>query len=99
MSGYIVCHYNILDRSRIDELGPLSLPIVEKYGGEICIASPVTRLEESPYSHMVVYRFPDAASARAYYESEENQKFVKLRREITDGMVVFAPGYESTEVQ
>ena len=52
MSGYIIYHYNILDPNRIDELGPLSLPIVEQYGGEIFVASAVTQLEESSFSHM-----------------------------------------------
>ncbi|NQZ30978.1 MAG: hypothetical protein HRU06_06865 [Oceanospirillaceae bacterium] len=41
MSGYIIHHYNITDQSRIDQLGPLSLPIVEKYAGQLLVASRV----------------------------------------------------------
>ncbi len=95
MSGYIIYHYNILDPNRINELGPLSLRIIQQYGGEIFVASAVTQLEESPYSHMVVYKFQDAAAARAYYESEENQELAKFRKELTDGIAVFVPGYEN----
>ncbi|KZL17370.1 hypothetical protein PsWM33_05301 [Pseudovibrio sp. WM33] len=29
MAGYVLHHYNIIDRSRIEELGPRSLPIIE----------------------------------------------------------------------
>lgn len=29
MSGFIIYHNNILDNERINELGPLSLPILE----------------------------------------------------------------------
>ena len=44
MAGYVLHYYNIIDRSRVDELGPLSLPTVEKCGGEIIVASPVKML-------------------------------------------------------
>ena len=70
MSGYIIYHYNILDKERINELGPLSLPILEKYGGELVVGSSVTRLEGSPYTHMVVYKF----------DSKEKAGFLRVRR-------------------
>ncbi|WP_256385770.1 DUF1330 domain-containing protein [Hahella sp. CCB-MM4] len=67
--------------------------MVEKYGGELVIASSVTRLEGSPYTHMVTYKFESADKARAFYESEESKELSKLRREVTEGTVVFVPGY------
>ena len=39
MSGYIIYHYNILDEERIDQLGTLSLPILEKYSGKIVVGN------------------------------------------------------------
>jgi len=45
MSGYLIYHYNITDHSKIDQLGPLSRPILEKYEGEIVSASGVRVLE------------------------------------------------------
>ncbi|GLQ30346.1 DUF1330 domain-containing protein [Litoribrevibacter albus] len=93
MSGYIIYHYNILDYERINELGPLSLPIVEKYGGELVVGSSVTRLEGSPYTHMVVYKFDSSEQARAFYESEESKALSELRHQITEGFVVFVPEY------
>jgi len=94
VSGYIIYHYNILDRERIELLGPLSLPIVEKYGGELVVGSSVTTLEGLPYTHMVVYKFKTKESARSFYESEQSQELSKLRNEITEGFVVFVPEYE-----
>ncbi|MBL4666261.1 MAG: DUF1330 domain-containing protein [Sneathiella sp.] len=93
MSGYIIYHYNIIDKKRINELGPLSLPIVEKYGGELVVASSVTRLEGSPYTHMVVYKFASKERAQAFYESEESRKLSKLRNKVTEGFVVIVPEY------
>ncbi|MBL4797534.1 MAG: DUF1330 domain-containing protein [Oleispira sp.] len=93
MSGYILYHYNIIDRERINELGPLSLPIIEKYGGELIIASTVTRLEGSPYTHMVVYKFSSKEKAQTFYDSEENRKLSKLRNKVTEGFVIIVPEY------
>ena len=93
MSGYIIYHYNIVDKERINELGPLSLPIIEKYGGELIVASTVTRLEGSPYTHMVVYKFDSKEKAQTFYESEESRELSKLRNKVTEGFVVIVPEY------
>jgi len=96
MSGYIIYHYNILDQELINELGPLSLPILEKYGGELLVGSPATCLEGSPYTHMVVYKFDSKESAKAFYESEESRELSKLRNKVTEGFAVFVPEYRNT---
>jgi len=93
MSGYIIYHYNIVDKERINELGPLSLPIVEKYNGELVVASSVTCLEGSPYTHMVVYKFASTEKAQAFYDSEESRELSKLRNEVTEGFVIIVPEY------
>jgi len=95
MSCYIIYHYNILDKERIELLGPLSLPIVEKFGGELVIANYTDFLEgSSPYSHMVVYKFKSKELAKTFYESEESRELSKLRKEVTEGFVVLMPQYE-----
>jgi len=93
MSGYIIYHYNVVDKDRIHELGPLSMPIIEKYGGELVIASTVTRLEGSPYSHMVVYKFDSEKSAQTFYESVESKELSMLRNQVTEGFVIIVPQY------
>ena len=95
MSCYIIYHYNIIDKERIEELGPLSLPIVEKFGGELLIASPAVFLEgSSAYHHMVVYKFINKELAKNFYESEESRELSKLRNEVTEGFAVLMPQYE-----
>ena len=94
MSGYIIYHYNILDLQRTAELGPLSLPIIEKFGGELMIASPVTCLEgNAKYSHMVAYKFASIEIAKQFYESPESHKLAKLRNEIIEGYAVLVPEF------
>lgn len=96
MSCYIIYNYNIIDKERIELLGPLSLPIVEKFGGELIIANTTTCLEgSSPYSHMVAYRFKSEEIAKNFYKSEESKELSKLRNEITEGMTLLIPQYEA----
>jgi len=95
MSCYIIYHYNIIDREKIDLLGPRSIPIVEKFGGELVIASSSECLEgSSPYSHMVAYKFESKEIAKSFYESEESRELSKLRNEITEGYAVLMPHYD-----
>lgn len=93
MSGYIIYHYNIVDRARISELGPLSLPIVEKFGGELIVASTVTKLEGAPYSHMVIYKFDSVEKAQSFYDSEDSRELSKLRNKVTEGVVMIVPSF------
>ncbi len=96
MSCYIIYHYNIIDKSRIEQLGPLSLPIVEKFGGELVIANHANLLEgSSPYSHMVVYKFKTKELAQSFYDAEESRELSKLRNEITEGFAVLVPEYNT----
>ena len=95
MSCYIIYHYNILDKERIELLGPLSLPIVKRFGGELVIASSAKYLEgSSSYLHMVVYKFKSKEVEKNFYESEESRELSKLRNEITEGFAVLMPQYE-----
>ena len=57
------------------------------------VASTVTSLEGSPYSHMVVYKFASKERALAFYESEESRELSKLRNKVTEGFVVIVPEY------
>ena len=91
MAGYVVFHYNVLDPDHIDELGPRSLPILERYGGELVVGSVVKRLEGSPFTHMVVYRFANEAAAMAYHGCDEMRDLSTLRHGITEGFAVYVP--------
>lgn len=95
MSCYVIYHYNIIDKERIKLLGPLSLPIVEKFEGELIIANSADCLEgTSQYSHMVIYKFKNKELAKSFYESDESRGLSKLRNEVTEGFVVLMPQFE-----
>ena len=97
MSCYIIYQYNILDKERIELLGPLSLPIVEKFGGELMVASFIDCIEGSTYNHMVAYKFKSKDAAKSFYDSKESQELSKLRKEITEGFAMIVPEHEAFE--
>jgi uncharacterized protein (DUF1330 family) len=98
MAGYVLHHYNIIDRSRIDELGPMSLPIVEKYGGELIVASPVKTLAGSTsYANLVIYKFDSFEAALEFYHSPEMTELAKFRNQVIEGFATVIPGHLETE--
>lgn len=98
MAGYVLHHYNIIDRTRIDELGPRSLPIVEKYGGELIVASPVKALIGSTsYTSMVMYKFDSFEAALKFYHSPEMAELAKFRDQVVEGFATVIPGHSETE--
>jgi len=97
LSAYIVYNYNILDRSRIDELTQLSLPIIQKYKAEVIVGSPVKTLEGNTFSGMVIYKFESFEAAERFYYSKEQQELSELRKEITEGFVTIVPGDSETQ--
>ena len=97
MSAYIVFNYNILNRSRIDELTQLVTPLIDKYKAEVIVGSPVKALEGKTFSNMVIYKFKSFQSAENFYYSKEHQKISVLRKEITEGFATIVPGNSETQ--
>ena len=97
MSAYVIYHYNITDRSRIDELTELSFPVNEKYGAKVIIGSPVKALEGNTRSHIVVLEFPDFTAAEEYYNSDEHKEIKALMHQITEGWATIVPGCSETQ--
>jgi len=97
MSAYIIYNYNILDRSRIDELSQLSMPLLEKHKVEVMVGSPVKPLEGSTFGGMVIYKFDSFEAAELFYYSKEHQELSVLRKEITEGFVTIVPGDSETQ--
>ncbi|WP_293266229.1 DUF1330 domain-containing protein [Neptunomonas sp.] len=97
MAGYVIHHYKITDRSRIDELTQLSLPINEKYGAKVIVGSPTKALEGEMLTHMVILEFESFEAAQLFYHSPENQDLTKLRCSITEGWTTVVPGDVETQ--
>ncbi|PJI86009.1 uncharacterized protein (DUF1330 family) [Yoonia maricola] len=97
MAGYVLHHYNIIDKSRVDELGPLSLAIAEKFGAQVIVASPAKVLKgKTAYSSLVIYQLDSFERALEFYHSPEMVEFSKFRDQIIDGFAMVLPGHSET---
>jgi len=97
VAGYIIFNYKILDRTKIDQLTQLSIPLNAKYDAEVIVGSPVKAVEGSTLSHVVILKFASFEAAEAYYLSPEHLELSKLRNEITDGWAAIVPGDSETQ--
>ncbi len=97
MASYIVFNYNITDRSKIEELTKLSLPINSQYSAEVIVGSPVKAVEGTAMTHMVILKFKNFDAAEAYYYSPEHTELTRLRNQITEGWAAIVPGDSETQ--
>jgi len=97
MSAYVIFNYEIIDRSKIDELTEKSLPVNEKYGAEVIVGSPVKTIEGSTLPNIVILKFKNFQSAKDWYYSEEHKEIILLRNAITEGWATIVPDINETD--
>ncbi|MFK7995987.1 MAG: DUF1330 domain-containing protein [Granulosicoccus sp.] len=97
MAGYVIFNYKIKDRTKIDQLTQLSLPVNSQYGAEVIVGSPVKALEGHALSHIVILKFDSFEAAQIFYHSPEHTELSKLRNEITEGWSAIVPGDSETQ--
>ncbi|MBA4354955.1 MAG: DUF1330 domain-containing protein [Novosphingobium sp.] len=82
MAAYIVATVRISDPAKFAEYSKGIAGLSEKFGGEAVVKGAVSAVIEGDGvvgERVVVSRYPDAASARAYIQSPEYQAAVALR--------------------
>ena len=80
MSAFVVVQGTVTDPDKMQEYGAAAGPIVAAHGGELMARGPIEVLSgSSDHKISVVIRFPDAAKARAWYESAEYQALIPIR--------------------
>jgi uncharacterized protein (DUF1330 family) len=87
MPVFIVATVFVRDPERFKEYGKAIAGLSEAHGGEYVVRGPVSAYLEGdgpPGERVVVSRFPDAASARAYIESATYQSARAAREGAAD---------------
>ncbi len=89
MSAYVIVQGTVTDPDKMQEYGAAAGPIVGAHGGEVIARGPMSVLSgSSDHKISVVLQFPDAATARAWYESPEYQALVPTREAALDSTFV-----------
>lgn len=95
MSAYVVVDTKIENPEAYEEYKALARPIAEKYGGIYRARGGDMKVLESDLwspTRMVVIEFPDMATAKAFYESEEYAPVKKIRRANAECSFVLVDG-------
>ncbi|ASK27877.1 DUF1330 domain-containing protein [Neisseria chenwenguii] len=94
MSAYVIfLRDQMLDQSEYDRYLQLAAPSLTNYNGEMLVLNgAIQALEGAPADGSVVIRFPDMATARAWYNSPEYAPYRDIRINATIGRAVLVNG-------
>lgn len=96
MAAYVIfIRDEMNDQSAYDNYLQLAVPTLAPFGGEILVANGAHEaIEGEDFDGSVVLRFPDMASARAWYHSPEYEQFKTIRRGATTGRALLVDGVD-----
>ena len=90
MSAFLVASYRVTNPEGFAPYPERSIPTVLQHGGEILAADFASDAVEGPAPHTtVILRFPDKDAMRRWYQSDAYQAIAHLRRDNTEGSIVF----------
>lgn len=89
MAAYVVVHATIKNTDKMAEYAAVAAPSVASFGGEFVSRGPSETLSGSnPHGVMVVIKFADRATAKAWYESPAYQGAIPARNEGMDSVFI-----------
>jgi uncharacterized protein (DUF1330 family) len=95
MAAYVIADTDVHDPEGYEEYKALARPIAEKYGGEYLARGGELQVVDAQLwspTRLVVIRFPDMASAKAFAESDEYAPVAELRHRYATSTVVIVDG-------
>lgn len=80
------------------EYGPTFRGLLEAYGASMIAAARPEPLEGEPLDKSItaIFRFPDAAAARSFWDDPDYRRVVHLRRERGTFQIFVLPGTDDT---
>ena len=94
MPAYLVIDVAITDTDTYERYKPLAHATIGKYGGRYIVRGGKTECLEGDWTprRLVILEFPDAATARAWWESPEYAAAKSLRHASADTNMVLVEG-------
>ena len=92
MSAYVIIHATIKDLEKVKEYAAIAGPTVAAAGGDFVSAGAGADVEvgKHGYDRAIVIKFPDKATAQAWYNSDDYQAAVPIRKEAMDAVFILA---------
>lgn len=89
MTAYVVVHATVKNAEKLAEYGAAAAPTVASFGGEF-VARGASEVLSGEHGHgvMVVLKFPDRATAKAWYASPAYQAAIPARQAGMDSVFI-----------
>ena len=89
MTAYVTVHATVKNAEKMVEYGAAAGPTLASFGGEFICRGPSEVLSgNNAHAVMVILKFPDRASAKAWYNSPAYQAAIPTRSEGMDSVFI-----------
>ncbi len=94
MPAYVIADVQVTDPAGYEPYRPLAAASIARFGGRFLVRGGKADLFEGTPEpeRMVVIEFPDADTARRWYNSAEYQAALKIRKATSRGRVMLVEG-------
>lgn len=94
MAVYLICDVDVRDAAAYDAYKAQVPAFIRKHGGEYLVRGGPHEVIEGDWqpTRLVVFRFPDAASVRAFVDDPEYQPLAALRHRVARTDMVMVEG-------
>ena len=94
MSAYVILDAEVTDPGAYEEYKKQSTEALAAYGGKFLVRGGPHEVLEGDWSpsRIVLFEFPDMASARSLFNSDEYAPLMALRRSCSSGHIVLVDG-------
>ena len=94
MPVYKIVDVNVRDPEAYEDYKQGVTPLIEKHGGEYLVRGGAFEVVEGDWqpTRLVLFRFPDRASVKAFYEDPEYQDLLALRHRVAETRIVVVDG-------
>ncbi len=94
MPAYVIAEVQVIDAAAYEPYRPLAGASIARFGGRFVVRGGAAELlEGSPApERIVVIEFPDADTARRWYNSQEYQSALKIRQAASHGRLILVEG-------
>ena len=96
MTAYILARINVTDMDQYKKYIALTPGIIAKFGGKFISrgGETITLEGEAETRRMVLLEFPSAEAAQNFYNSDEYQAAIEVRKDAAEGQFVILPGID-----
>ncbi len=96
MSAYMIVRVNVTDMEQYSEYMKLTPDILKKYGGKFVVRGGEKVVLEGPEitDRLVMVKFDSVEAAQKFYNSEEYQAAIEVRKDAATASFVVVEGLE-----